>query len=421
MLTDRYIRNLKEKGSDFRTYDKSTEEYRGFHIKVSAKGVKSFAIAYRDFGKQQFFVIGQYPTFSLAQAREECRKARQLIEKGIDPKEEKQRQIASEENERLQREQKEAIERSSATFNDLAELYYEKLINDNTREQCQYMLRYDALPLLKNKRLSDITTEDIKKVLRRPYKRGSKASHHQLYLYLHSMFELATNVHNDSTVDTEVIWPIIDNPVSPIKKPEKSLPRQRFLGEDEIGAVWEAGHNSKVSPQIIRTLLLLIATGQRVREVTEMEWREIDFKNSLWVIPPERIKTGKKRPEPHAVPLTALTRKILSEAPHLHKRYAFPHSAKDEPMPWRSVGQAVRRLAADAEIEPFQTKDLRRTVKTHMARLRIAKPIRDMIQNHSLHDISSIHYDMWDGLPEKIEALRKWNIELIKLLKARNG
>lgn len=411
MLTDRQIRNLKPQEKNYRVYDKSTNDYRGFHVQVTTKGIKTFAIAYRDFGKQQFFTIGRYPTFSLSQAREECRHARQLIGKGIDPKEEKQRRIASEEQERIKREHQEAIERSSATFNDLAELYYQRLTNPGTREQCQYMLKNDALPILKNKKLSDITSEDIKKVLRRPYKRGSKSTHHPLYLYLHSMFEIATTIQNDSTVDTDVIWPIINNPVTPIKKPEKSSPRPRYLSEDEIAAVWEAGHHSKVSSQVVRILLLLIATGQRVREVTEMEWREIDFKNSLWVIPPERIKTGKKRPEPHAVPLTALTRKILKNAPHLHNKYVFPHSTKDKPMPWRSVGQAVRRLAADAEIGAFQTRDLRRTVKTHMARLRIAKPIRDMTQNHSLHDISSIHYDMWDGLPEKQEALRKWNIE----------
>ena len=41
--------------------------------------------------------------------------------------------------------------------------------------------------------------------------------------------------------------------------------------------------------------------------------------------------------------------------------------------------------------------------------LGINKSIRDIIQNHALNDVSSKHYDRWDYMPEKREALEKWS------------
>ncbi len=43
-----------------------------------------------------------------------------------------------------------------------------------------------------------------------------------------------------------------------------------------------------------------------------------------------------------------------------------------------------------------------------MGKLGINKSIRDIIQNHALNDVSSKHYDRWDYMPEKQEALEKW-------------
>jgi len=43
-----------------------------------------------------------------------------------------------------------------------------------------------------------------------------------------------------------------------------------------------------------------------------------------------------------------------------------------------------------------------------MGEIGIHKSIRDIIQNHAMNDVSSKHYDRWDYLPEKREALEKW-------------
>ncbi|MGL4712711.1 MAG: hypothetical protein ACRCWP_09180, partial [Shewanella sp.] len=57
-------------------------------------------------------------------------------------------------------------------------------------------------------------------------------------------------------------------------------------------------------------------------------------------------------------------------------------------------------------------RDIRRTCKTLMGELGISKELRDRIQNHALNDVSSKHYDRYDYMPEKREAMRKWETRL---------
>jgi integrase len=56
--------------------------------------------------------------------------------------------------------------------------------------------------------------------------------------------------------------------------------------------------------------------------------------------------------------------------------------------------------------------DLRRTVETRLAELRIPKEIRDRVLNHIPTDVGSKHYNKHDYADEKREALNRWGIAL---------
>ena len=62
-----------------------------------------------------------------------------------------------------------------------------------------------------------------------------------------------------------------------------------------------------------RGLEFLLLTASRTSEVIGAKWIEIDLSAELWVIPPERLKTGKKTRRPHAVPLSPRAIAILEE------------------------------------------------------------------------------------------------------------
>ncbi len=39
----------------------------------------------------------------------------------------------------------------------------------------------------------------------------------------------------------------------------------------------------------------------------------------------------------------------------------------------------------------------------------MTKEIRDRIQNHALHDVSSKNHDRWNYMPEKRAGMKKWD------------
>ena len=62
--------------------------------------------------------------------------------------------------------------------------------------------------------------------------------------------------------------------------------------------------------------------------------------------------------------------------------------------------------------DPPSPHDMRRTVGTRLAELRIPKEIRDRCLNHAAGDVGSIHYNLHDYADEKREALNRWALAL---------
>ena len=84
------------------------------------------------------------------------------------------------------------------------------------------------------------------------------------------------------------------------------------------------------------------------------------------------------------------------------------------PMPTTSLSQAIKRYREKEDIEEFVPKDFRRTCKTKMGELGISKDIRDKLHNHAQNDVSTKHYDRYDYMKEKRQALKVWETWLIQ-------
>src|SRR5690606_20949125 len=81
----------------------------------------------------------------------------------------------------------------------------------------------------------------------------------------------------------------------------------------------------------------------------------------------------------------------------------------------RDCAQAMHKQGT--EVTPFTAKDLRRTVETRMAALRVAKEIRAQVLSHGRDSgVQAKHYDRHDYLPEKSAALAQWERHLARVL-----
>jgi len=81
-FTDASLRALKPKTERYEAWESNG---KGFGLRVSPAGRKTFIFMYRFDGMARRMTIGTYPALTLSQAHELHAKARQKLEKGVDP------------------------------------------------------------------------------------------------------------------------------------------------------------------------------------------------------------------------------------------------------------------------------------------------------------------------------------------------
>jgi integrase len=178
---------------------------------------------------------------------------------------------------------------------------------------------------------------------------------------------------------------------------------------NEIAKVWALLETEPVWFAI--ALRLLLVTGQRPGELLEAQRADFDLEGGIWTI--LQNKTG----QPHVVPLSTLAQVLVVSMDHSEPSPFFVVARGRQARVGRtSLAQATRRFCTKRGLRRFTPHDLRRTVTTHMRRLGISPHIVDRVQNHTEPSVQARHYDRWTYLPEKVQALESWAIELEKSL-----
>ena len=78
-------------------------------------------------------------------------------------------------------------------------------------------------------------------------------------------------------------------------------------------------------------------------------------------------------------------------------------------------GPRVTEIAAAMGGEPFDLRDIRRTVETMLAGLGVSRDIRGQLLSHGISGVQAQHYDRHDYLKEKHAALIKWERHLMRI------
>jgi integrase len=273
----------------------------------------------------------------------------------------------------------------------------------------------DVLPVIGDKKAKDITPPEIADVLRPVVQRHAPVLANHIRANLHAMFNWGASADLNPNLPKNLNrFCIAYNPVTPVPKPLKGArPGNRFLSEDEVRKFWW-GLQVHSSPIPMSALRLMLCTGARVLEVTELKWDDLNLDESIWHL--QRTKNGRA----HEIPLNKLAlAQIRNVQPFTgHGSVVFPkknslHYSTDS----TSLNNVIRRLCPKIKIDRFTPRDLRRTVKSLALKYGATKQDMDLVQNHALgSDVSSVHYIRYDWLREKQRALNIWNKALQKIV-----
>jgi integrase len=385
-LTDTVVRNARP---SITRYELTDGKSVGLVLRVTPRGIKTWAVRFYLRSRQQRFTLGKYPAMSLASAREQAARITSGVQRGEDPGGKKVVGTPV----------------GNETVADLVTSWRElhALVKNRPATIASYegIAKSIILPAIGSMPVRSVTTRDLALVLSTEAtrllakgKRGTQANRTKAVLT--KIFKLACQ------------WGWIKaNPASNLSSPVSEKPRERFLTIEEIEQIWLFLDREPL--WFATALRLLLVTGQRPGELITARWADFDLHQGIWTI--SENKAGNL----HAVPLSALARSILSfKSTQNESSSVFPDK-QDRSIKRATFSQATRRFCAKSKLQPFTPHDLRRTVTTHMRRIGIAPYIVDRVQNRVETSVQARHYDRWTYLPEKTKALTMWASEIERL------
>ena len=371
-LTSRKVASLKPPESG--QVDVFDERTPGFGVRITPSGRKSFVCFYRVGGKLRRWTIGSCDSLSLAEARARAKKARALAHEGQDPAAEK------------------AEQRRSDDFAGLVERFFEdraREIKPRTLYEWKRLAARELVPRFGRAKPGDIKRADVKTMMKDIADRAPVVANRA--------FELTRAIYRWA-IREELVE---SSPCLGLKRytPEKS--RERVLASDELRAVWSVlDDQHTVTAGVVKLILL---TAVRKGEALAARWVDIDAVERLWVIPQT------KADRPHRLPLSSEALEVVASMREAtgHTPYVFA-GPLDKPMV--SVDRAVDCIRQSSGTKDWTLHDLRRTVATELAKMRVPRDVRDRILNHVDGEgaASTRVYDRYDRLDEMRSSLDAW-------------
>jgi integrase len=385
-LTDRKLQAFKRKG---KRYDVMDTDVPGFGVRVSEIGQKTFILIARYPGSPNPTrrALGEYPALSLQKARERARDWRELIQKGLDPKAEEDRLRRTE------------LRKHQTTFASVAEDYIERHVKGQRKaKDSEREIRKELIEHWDSRPVASITRGDMVGLIESIAGRPAPYTAHIILGHARSLFNWAIN-RGTYGLETSPC-----DRVKPSTLIGAKQPRQRVLSDSELAALWSGSETLGYPFGPLYRLLLL--TGARKNEMAGARWKEVDLKKKLWTVPPERFKSNAS----HLVPLSDAAIAIIEELPRFTKGdHLFTTTYGEKPISGFSKGKA--RLDKLMVTSPWVVHDIRRTVGTRLASLRVSDLVAEMVIGHGRRGIQRV-YDQHTYEPEMREALELWAARL---------
>lgn len=352
---------------------------RGFGVRVTAAGVRSFVMNYSIARRERRYTIGRWPDWSVLRAINEAGALRQRIDRGEDPLDSRRKREGG----------------TNTTLKAICEEYIKGEGKSlRTVEWRQQVLKRLVYPELGAKQIEDIKRTDIGRLLDQiEDKNGPTMADRTLAVVRKIM-----NWHALRTDDFHS--PIVRGMgrVNPKKRA-----RVRVLTDDELRAVWRAAEGS--TGPFGRLARFILLTGARRTEAAAMTWRELDGE---WTLPGARNKTKVD----FVRPLSAEARSVLP-AKVDGCDYVFTTDGANP-----ISGFAKFKLAFDKAcgVTGWTLHDLRRTARSLLSRAGVPAGHVERCLGHIMPGVGDV-YGRHEYLEEKRDAFNRLAALIMEIIK----
>lgn len=411
-LTNLTLKNLRSNGA---RREVSISGLPGLRVRVSGTGDgKTWVYVYRRGGDLKRLTIGSADEYSIAEVTEMHGRLRRLALDGDDPAK------ALPEQRALQR------KATGLTIQALAEDYRDRYLKTeiDTADEIWRLLEKDVLPLWADRQVDTIEAYDLSQLLDGIVDRGAVRVAERVRSTVRQMF-----VHGNKRGLTKSFPFSAMGPITS-KKQKRSKGRSgRALQDAEIKVFWEDLESAKMLPRLKPAFKLLLLTGQRRAEVAKAPWHLFDLKAKVW-----KLESGdNKSRRVHVIPLSPFAIEALEELKallnvarsHRHKPIPYtgpwlfpsPHWDQDGHIDPHALTRAISNNAKHWGIPHFTPHDMRRTVRSGLAAMKVDRDVARRILNHKLEGMDEI-YNEYEYLDEKREALDQWGEKVRSLVSA---
>lgn len=325
-LTKSRVDALRPTGAERLYWD---DELKGFGLRVSPRGRKTFFVQYRSGGRTRRAKIGAMGPVTPDQARLKARALLGDVATGEDPAELRRRR------------------RLTPTVSEVCDRFINEHVEVRLKPKSQIdykqIIRDGIKPSIGALKISEVTRADISALHQsckdRPYRANRTLS------VLSKLFNLCE------------LWgyrPDGSNPCRLIQR-FKETRKERFLSDEEIAGLsnvlMECEASGDISIFVAAALRMLLLTGCRLSEIQFLKW---GYVTKTHLVLPD-TKTGKR-----AIPLPDAGRKILDALPR-HSENPFVFQGEADGKPAVNLEKPWRRIRTKARLEDVRIHDLRHT------------------------------------------------------------